>query len=174
LYWVKEGGRDRVRPAAGDGEQFDQLFVELFVQAERVAARIVGRAEAEDIAAETLVRALVKWSKVASYAMPWVTRVASNLAIDRVRRGARQLPPPPPLRCAEDDVDERLFVVDELRRLSPRQREVTVLRYLVGLSETETAATLGLSVDSVKTHGRRALAELRRHGHVEKEVSRAS
>lgn len=161
-------------PATEDGDQFDQQFVDLFVQAERVAARIVGKGEAEDVAAETLVRALIRWPKVAPYAIPFVTRVASNLSIDRVRKGAKQLPPPPPARGAEDNVDDRLLVVSELRRLSRRQREVVVLRHLVGLSEAETAATLGLSVDSVKTHGRRALSQLRRHGRLEEEVPCAS
>jgi RNA polymerase sigma factor (sigma-70 family) len=174
LYLVRKGGREGVSPDIGDGDQFDQQFVDLFVQAERVAARIVGRGEAEDVAAETLVRALLRWPKVASYAIPWVTKVASNLAVDRVRKGAKQLPPPPFARAAEDNVDDRLLVVDELRRLSRRQREVMVLRHLVGLSDAETAASLGLSVDSVKTHGRRALTQLRRHARLDQEVPCAS
>lgn len=161
-------------PGDGDGEQFEQLFVELFVQAERVAARIVGRGEAEDVAAEALVRALVRWPKIVSYATPWVIRVASNLAIDRVRRGAKQLPPPAAAGWAEEGVDNRLLVVGELRQLSRRQREVMVLRHLVGLSETETAEALGLSVDSVKTYGRRAMTQLRQRVRLDQEVPYAS
>jgi RNA polymerase sigma factor (sigma-70 family) len=49
-----------------------------------------------------------------------------------------------------------------LRRLPRRQREVVVLRYLVGLSETQVADTLDISHGTVKTHLRRAIAGLRK------------
>jgi RNA polymerase sigma factor (sigma-70 family) len=49
-----------------------------------------------------------------------------------------------------------------LRRLPRRQREVVVLRYLVGLSETQVAQTLDISHGTVKTHLRRGLAGLRK------------
>lgn len=48
-----------------------------------------------------------------------------------------------------------------LAALSPRQRAVVVLRYFEDLTEAETAAALGCSVGSVKTHHSRALAALR-------------
>jgi RNA polymerase sigma-70 factor (ECF subfamily) len=71
-------------------------------------------------------------------------------------------------------VDDRLLVVGELRRLSRRQPEVMVLRHIVGLSEAETDEALGLPVDSVKTHGRRALAQLRHRARLHPEVPCAS
>ena len=46
--------------------------------------------------------------------------------------------------------------------LSPKQREVVVLRYLVDLPEAEVAQTLGCSVGTVKTHASRGLAALRK------------
>ncbi|HXW32484.1 MAG TPA: sigma-70 family RNA polymerase sigma factor, partial [Acidimicrobiales bacterium] len=49
-----------------------------------------------------------------------------------------------------------------LRRLPRRQREVVVLRYLVGLSETQVAQTLDISHGTVKTHLRRGIAGLRK------------
>jgi RNA polymerase sigma factor (sigma-70 family) len=49
-----------------------------------------------------------------------------------------------------------------LRRLPRRQREVVVLRYLVGLSEAQVAETLDISHGTVKTHLRRGLAGLRK------------
>jgi hypothetical protein len=42
--------------------------------------------------------------------------------------------------------DERLALIAALHRLGPRQRAVVVLRYWVGLTETEAAVTLGCSV----------------------------
>jgi RNA polymerase sigma-70 factor (ECF subfamily) len=49
-----------------------------------------------------------------------------------------------------------------LARLSARDREVLVLRYLEGLSTREVAATLGLSEGAVKMRHLRALDALRR------------
>ena len=46
--------------------------------------------------------------------------------------------------------------------LPSRQREVIVLRYYSELSEAETAATLGVSVGTVKAATHRALNTLRR------------
>ena len=48
---------------AGPG---DGLIAELYVQAERTAARLVGRDRAEDIASETLIRALSRWSRISN------------------------------------------------------------------------------------------------------------
>ena len=45
--------------------------------------------------------------------------------------------------------------------LTPRERAVVVLRYYADLSETETAAALGLAVGSVKRYAADALAKLR-------------
>ena len=44
--------------------------------------------------------------------------------------------------------------------MSPRQREVVVLRYYLDQSEAEIAETLGVSRGSVKTHASRGLATL--------------
>ena len=51
-------------------------------------------------------------------------------------------------------------VLAALRSLPDRQREVLALRYYLDLSETEIAATLGISAGSVKTHAHRGLATL--------------
>jgi RNA polymerase sigma-70 factor (ECF subfamily) len=51
----------------------------------------------------------------------------------------------------------RVRVQRMLSQLSPRDREVLVLRYLEQLSTSETAAVLGLTVDGVKSRQRRAL-----------------
>lgn len=39
-------------------------------------------AAAEDVAAETLTRAYVRWARMATFAAAWVARAATNLAID--------------------------------------------------------------------------------------------
>ena len=56
---------------------------------------------------------------------------------------------------------EVMAVVDGLPR---RQRECLVLRYFAGLSDTEIASTLGISVGNVKSTIHRALEKLRTKG----------
>jgi len=142
-------------------DDFDAEFESLWRRAYGVAYIVLGdRGESEDVAQETLARALVRWKKVSAYAEPWVVRVAGNLAIDRVRRRqkARGLP-------AHDvpGVDaQRVDLQRALLALSPKQREVVMLRYVVDLPEADVATTLGCSVGTVKTHASRGLAALRK------------
>ena len=67
---------------------------------------------------------------------------------------------------SEDPVDSYppragLALVDALSRLSRRQREVVVLRYLAGYPEADVAEILECSVGTVKTHASRGLSTLR-------------
>ena len=59
------------------------------------------------------------------------------------------------------DSTDRIALLEDLRRLSPRQRAVLVLRYFDDLTEADTAEALGISVGTVKSHARDALARLR-------------
>jgi len=142
-------------------DNFDNQFERLWSRAYGVAYVVLGdRAESEDVAQETMARALVRWKKVSGYAEAWVVRVAGNLAIDRVRQGRRTRGLPsgdlPPLDAQRVDLQRALL------RLSRKQREVVVLRYLVDLPEAQVAETLGCSVGTVKTHASRGLAALRK------------
>lgn len=143
---------------------FALAFGDLYRLAYRVAFRILGdRGDAEDVAQEALSRAALRWAQLAGHPEGWVTRVASNLAIDRYRR--RRRPPVPltgPLGVVDPHLGERADLVAALRRLPRRQREVVVLRYLGDLSEADVALAIGCSVGSVKSHGARGLAALRR------------
>jgi len=51
--------------------------------------------------------------------------------------------------------------VRALALLTPRQRRIVVLRHLVGLSDADVAADLGVSVGTVKSTASRGLATLR-------------
>jgi RNA polymerase sigma-70 factor (ECF subfamily) len=57
------------------------------------------------------------------------------------------------------DLRTRLGVL--LSTLPPRQREILVLRLIVGLSAAETAAAVGLTPTAVRVTQHRALAKLR-------------
>jgi RNA polymerase sigma factor (sigma-70 family) len=140
---------------------FDDEYPRLYARAYRVAFRVLGRREeAEDVAAEACARAYASWRRVSTYPEPWVARVASNLAIDAVRRRARD-------RDLTEGTtpdglhEERLDLQRALRALPRRQLEVVTLRYLADLSEEAVAAALGCSVGTVKTHASRGLAALR-------------
>jgi RNA polymerase sigma-70 factor (sigma-E family) len=57
--------------------------------------------------------------------------------------------------------ERRNAVLDALRALPGRQREVLALRYYLDLSEAEIASTLGISRGAVKSHASRGAAALR-------------
>lgn len=140
---------------------FDEHFARLHREAYQAAYRILGeRTAAEDIAQEALARAYARWRRVAAHAVPWVVRVASNLAIDVVRRRRRRESPfeeaTPDPRTAE-----RLDLQSALLRLPRRQREVVLLRYGADLSVADVAEVLHCSPGTVKAHAHRGLTALR-------------
>jgi RNA polymerase sigma-70 factor (ECF subfamily) len=109
----------------------------------------------------------------------WVTRIAVNTCLDRLRSRKwqfwRRRPSPRDegviLDMAQEpgpDAEDRLFA-EEIRtrlnlalgRLSGRQRAVFTLRHFEGRSLEEIAAILELDVGTVKAHMFRALAKLR-------------
>jgi RNA polymerase sigma factor (sigma-70 family) len=142
---------------------FDAVFDELFDSSFRLAYRMLGDAAgAEDVAAEACARALAQWSRVGPlpYRTAWVLRVASNLAVDAIRKRTRELTVDV-ADVEEDDVALRLALGAALRALPKRQRETVTLRYLAELKEREVAEVLGLSIGTVKSHVSRGLAALR-------------
>ncbi|MEU6315153.1 SigE family RNA polymerase sigma factor [Streptomyces sp. NPDC047014] len=86
----------------------------------------------------------------------------------RRRRTARAWTPPPAvdIPSAEDHVvldEAHREVLAALARLTPRRRQVLVLRYWADLSEAEIAETLGISRGAVKSNASRALDALERN-----------
>ncbi len=57
--------------------------------------------------------------------------------------------------------ERRAAVLNALRALPERQREVLALRYYLDLSEADIAQTLGISRGAVKSHASRGVAALR-------------
>jgi RNA polymerase sigma factor (sigma-70 family) len=141
---------------------FEERFDELAGLAHRTAFRILGsRAEAEEVAQETMAKAYARWRRVRDHARPWVCRVAANEAIGvlRKRRSSPDLPQQAP--AADDAALDRLDLQQALLTLPRRQREVLVLRYLLDLPERQVADELRISAGAVKTHAHRALGALR-------------
>ena len=143
------------------------------------AARAIVRdeREAEDVMQQAYVNAyahLRQFNGLAQFST-WLTRIAVNEALGRVRRDGRYTPFEDELAVMERDMPaadnpERQAFSGELRallewavdRLPDGAREVFVLREVEGLSTAEVAAALGVSEDAVKTRLSRARAALRR------------
>lgn len=162
-YGTRQGTWAIAVPAGDAGlascEGFEERYDGLFVRAFRTADSLLeDRSLAEEIAAETLARAYVYWPKVAEYASAWVTRVASNLAVDNLRgKPARRAPRQPPQDHTLDQVAFQAYLVG----LPRRQRQVLALRYLLDFDAARTAQVLGVSTETVHTHAKRALRRLR-------------
>jgi RNA polymerase sigma-70 factor (sigma-E family) len=143
-------------------EGFVEAFDELYDCAYQHAYKLLGdRQEAEDLAQEACTRACLRWHHLDN-PRAWVVRVTTNLAFDRFRRlrsAAKHLRLPPAPAVAPDD--RHLDLNRALAKLPKRQRDVVVLRYLADLSEAQTAAALGCSPGTVKSHAARGLHALR-------------
>ena len=152
-------------PNAAVDRGFESFFRAQLPRARQVAYRILGDfTEAEDAAAEAFARAHASWRRVGRlpHRDAWVLRVASNVAIDTLRRRrAPQLERDVTASTHEDGAILQLSLVHALGSLPRRQREVITLRYLVGHSEAEVAADLGVSAGTVKKAVHRGIATLR-------------
>jgi RNA polymerase sigma-70 factor (ECF subfamily) len=146
------------------------------------AARSIVRdeREAEDVMQQAYVNAYAHLRQFNGQARfsTWLTRIAINEALARVRRQGRyetfddEFPRVESFMAISpihDDPEHQAFS-GELRgllesaidRLPDGAREVFVLRQVEGLSTTEVAESLGVSEDVVKTRLSRARAALRR------------
>jgi RNA polymerase sigma-70 factor (ECF subfamily) len=126
------------------------------------------QAAAEDAVQEALARAWERSERGQPIdSLPaWVTRVAMNLSMSRLRRIRVERRYAPKVAAAETApaeagaVEDRVDVVAALSALPRRQREVTVLRYYLGLDVAEIARTLELNPGTVKTSLFRAREKL--------------
>jgi DNA-directed RNA polymerase specialized sigma24 family protein len=74
------------------------------------------QSEAEEVATETIARALSSWSRMRAFNAPWVTRVATNLSRDAMRRRPGAAPDRAPL-AVDVDVTDRIMLVNARRAL---------------------------------------------------------
>ena len=118
--------------------------------------------DAEDLVQSALIKAVPKWSRIENRPEPYVRQVLARESVNRWRRRRwREVTTDVIPETMHHDSTDRVALLEDLRRLSPRQRAVLVLRYFDDLTEADTAAALGISVGTVKSHIRDALARLR-------------
>jgi RNA polymerase sigma-70 factor (ECF subfamily) len=137
--------------------------------------RIVGNiADAQDLTQEAFIKALQheEQLKDEQKAAHWLSRIATNTAIDFLRRNGRAT------FCEIEDAPEshsetpeqlllrseqRNYLEDGLRLLSPRERAALLLRDVEGLPAEEVAERLNCSKATVRSHIANARVKFRRY-----------
>ncbi len=154
-----------------DREEFGDFVVATLPGLRRLAWSLVGdRARAEDAVQATLERLYVAWPRLevrnpAAYARTTLVRQV----VDERRRAwwqrERSVGSVPDGSHStsgfDDDVADRLLLLDLLAALPPRQRHAVVLRYLEDLSVAEVATLLGCTEGTVKRAAHDGLRSLR-------------
>ncbi|WP_438869537.1 sigma-70 family RNA polymerase sigma factor [Paractinoplanes ferrugineus] len=125
------------------------------------------RAEAEDLAQETLIRVGLAWSRVRRDGNPvgYAQRTLLNLFLNNRRRRADIPVAAVPERGAQDGrlaaVDAADGVRDLLASLPVKQRAAVAMRYVLDLPDEQIAELLGCSPQTVRSQVSRGLAALR-------------
>lgn len=149
----------------GDAERAFTEFVAARTRAlSRTAYLLTGDHQlAEDLVQTALFQTARHWERIEGNPEAYARRILYHQNISWWRR--RRLAESPLLDhdapVADPDADLRLTLQEALRRLTPKQRTVLVLRYFEDLTEAQTAAELGIGLGTVKSTTRQALGRLR-------------
>lgn len=156
-----------VQAKAGDSEGLHYLYVRYSEDVLRyVTGFIRDHHEAEDITQNVFAKLMKAIQKYEQREVPfdaWILRVARNAALDHLR--AKRAIPTEEIRLADTGsaqtgIDRGRALRQALEELPEDQREVLVLRHIVGLSPVEIAGTLDKtesSVHGLHHRGRRSL-----------------
>jgi RNA polymerase sigma-70 factor, ECF subfamily len=156
--------------------QADSQFVSehlqrTFLQIYRIVRNV---ADAQDLTQDTFIKALRYRDQLKDEqkAANWLSRIATNTAIDFIRRkqSACFVEINDELR-RHDDNPERIMKRTEtsarldaaLRRLTPREREALLLRDVEGLPAEQVAVLLDCSKATVRSHIAHARIKLRQY-----------
>jgi RNA polymerase sigma-70 factor (ECF subfamily) len=155
------------RAKEGDGEALRFLYLRYADNVYGYVCSIVrDEHEAEDVTQHIFAKLMTALRRYEPRVVPfsaWILRVAHNAAIDHMR--TRRPVPCEEVRSPdiEDDASGRERFADlrlALDALPPEQRDVIMMRFLIGLSPREIAERLGRSEDAVhglQHRGRRRL-----------------
>lgn len=152
----------------------DEAIAALFQEHARALVRLArlfadDRNAAEDLVQEAFLRLRRSFHRIEDpdRTAAYLRSIVLNLARDHNRRGLMSLrhrmPEEENQLSAEDRIvlrEDQQQMIDALQTLPRRQRDCVTLRYYLELSIPDIAMTLGISVNSVKTHLQRAIAVL--------------
>jgi RNA polymerase sigma-70 factor (ECF subfamily) len=141
--------------------------------------RIVGNvADAQDLTQEAFIKALQRQEQLKDLekAANWLSRIATNTAIDFLRRHGRvnfcdldDMPEPVRAPAAESPeqalllAERREYLEAGLQSLTERERTALLLRDVEGLPAEEVAAHLNCSKATVRSHIANARTKFRRY-----------
>ncbi len=158
------------RMTAPDAVDFETFVAARAAALSRTAYLLTGNHhDAEDLVQATLFKAARAWHRIDGEPEPYVRRIMYNENVSRWRRRrvTEVTTPIVPERPTADasldldlDLDTKVALRIALQSLTPRQRTMVVLRFFEDLTEQRTAALMGVSVSTVKSETRRALARL--------------
>ncbi|MGA1440000.1 MAG: RNA polymerase sigma factor [Ilumatobacteraceae bacterium] len=162
---------------SGDGRAMEELLTRHFPMIRAVCHRIAGASrDGDDATQEALIRitrGVQRFDGRSSFST-WAYRVASNAALDELRRRSRR----PALHAVDDDAPEQIDEIAErmvtasadrdaveraLQELPEEFRVAVVLRDVADLDYDEIASALGVPIGTVKSRiarGRRHLVEV--------------
>jgi len=143
----------------------------IFVQIYRIVGNV---ADAQDLTQEAFIKALQRQEQLKDEqkAAHWLSRIATNTAIDFLRRHGRisfceiEAAPESPSESPEEILlrsEHREYLEDGLRLLTPRERAALVLRDVEGLPAEEVARRLDCSKATVRSHIANARTKFRRY-----------
>jgi RNA polymerase sigma-70 factor (ECF subfamily) len=159
-----------VRARAGHAPAFAQIVETHQGSVFSIAYRMLNnRAQAEDLAQDVFLQLYRKLDAIESleHLGFWLRRVASNLAIDWLRRlpysSTQPLDEGAHVEAAATDDDPLMSreLARLLGELPPAARAVMVLRYQEDRDIAEIAAALDMPANTVKSHIKRSLTALR-------------
>ena len=148
-------------------EHLRRIFIQVY--------RIVGNvADAQDLTQEAFIKALQHQDQIKDEqkAAHWLSRIATNTAIDFLRRTGRttfceiENAPESTYETPEQALlrlEQRNYLEDGLRLLSPRERAALMLRDVEGLPAEEVARRLDCSKATVRSHIANARTKFRRY-----------
>ncbi len=123
--------------------------------------------DAADLVQSALFKSARVWHRIGHAPAPYVRRIIYTENVSRWR-GLQRRPkerltaePPDQAAAATPDTDLRVTLRTALSRLTAKQRTMLVLRFYEDLTESQTAAMLGVSLSTVKSQTRLALMRIR-------------
>lgn len=156
---------------------FEAAYREHYGAVRRYAAARFGEDEADDVAQETMLRAWARFEDLTRDGRPlsgWLTKVATDIGIDRRRRQQRIVVDGEAVEQAtvavQDEsarvalqADTRPLLKRALTRLSPGERQALALHAVADAGIGEIAAATGTTANAARQRLFRARRNLRAH-----------